>query len=247
MLKKLLGFQNWWFLELSGSSCRVCEANFEISLEPKLIESTKTCFETARKISLLRRLCNLNLKHPWISKKMIQSFGFMCDNRNVAWVMESFSIKSSRPGNRHLYVPWGRETHHLRSGSPTTRQVYALAGCTSCIKMHKFPRSLLSYRCLIEEVSDCQSFFSALHLLAHLTKTSPAIISKGQWNVASKCWHHRNVALFEHLVFCFSLPKMPWCLKSFWIFGRPGQFPIRYTKPQCWTDSWKWWCFKLPS
>ena len=100
MLKKILGFQNWWFLELSGSSCRVCEANFEISLEPKLIESTKTCFETARKISLLRRLCNLNLKHPWISNKWSNLSVLCVINSNVPWLCHEIL--------RQILPPWGR-------------------------------------------------------------------------------------------------------------------------------------------
>ena len=105
MLKASGGFQRLMILGTFRISCRVCEANVEISLEPKVIESTKTCFETARKISLLRRLCNLNLKHPWISKKNYPIFWFyVITAMSHDLVMKSFT-KSSRPVEGHLYVP----------------------------------------------------------------------------------------------------------------------------------------------
>lgn len=127
----------------------------------------------------------------------------------------------------------------------------ALAGCISCIKRHPFCSEVVSIKtsspgvcCLIDALSKkcwCQSF------LAHLTQTRPATNIQRSIERRFKVLTSQKRRLFWNLGFCFSLPKMPSFLKSFWMFWRPGQFPIRYTKPQCWTDSWKWWCFNLPS
>ena len=83
---KLLGFQIVMILGTFRSSCRVCEANVEILLELKLIESTKTCFETARKISLLRRRLAIWVWNILGSRKKWSNLSVLCDNSNVPWL-----------------------------------------------------------------------------------------------------------------------------------------------------------------